>query len=710
MKLPSAPHPRLPENLQPLNDLARDLRWSWRPSLRALFAALDPDLWEKTGGNPVALLADVAAERLQSASADAPFVARLEAIRSEMGIEDDAQPAHPATRAMKQRGDLIAYFSAEFGLTELLPIYAGGLGVLAGDHLKSASDLRLPLVGVGLFYKHGYFRQSIAPGKGQTESSLAVDPDRLPISVAALPDGGTPMLTVKVGERDVQVLIRIVQVGRIPLLLLDTDVNENHDEDRAITAALYGGDHEMRIRQEIVLGIGGLRALDLLRLRPTVRHINEGHAAFVGLEKIRQLVVDEELTFAEARERAAAGNVFTTHTPVPAGIDRFSPDLVARYLAEYVPATGLSVEEFLRLGQESTGNPGEPFSMAVFALRLCGHANAVSQLHARVSRRLWLGLLPELADEDVKIRAITNGVHRPTWTAPEIASLSLVESPERVDRAELWSAHESLRSRLVDSCRTRLRASAASPEESAASEKILDPKALTIGFARRFATYKRANLILRDPDRLARILSAAPVQILFAGKAHPHDEPGKDLIRSIAGFSEDPRFRGKIVLLPDYDMRLARTLVAGCDVWLNNPVRPHEASGTSGMKAAMNGVLNMSVLDGWWDEAPYEETGFVIGPATDYAPDEEVATSLYEVLENQAIPLFFRRDEAGLPQGWIEKMIQSASRIGRQFSSDRMVLQYLEQSYVPAAERRISILEGRPPDPYALAPFSDARG
>ncbi|HEY6050577.1 MAG TPA: alpha-glucan family phosphorylase, partial [Thermoanaerobaculia bacterium] len=530
------------------------------------------------------------------------------------------------------------------------------------------------------------------------------------VSVAAPPDGASPMVTVKVGERDVHVLIRIVQVGRIPLLLLDTDVNENHGEDRAITAALYGGDHEMRIRQEIVLGIGGLRALDLLRMRPTVRHINEGHAAFVGLEKIRQLMVDEELAFAEARERAAAGNVFTTHTPVPAGIDRFSPDLVARYLVDYVPATGLSVEEFLRLGQEATGNPGEPFSMAVLALRLCGHANAVSQLHARVSRRLWLGLLPELADEDVKIRAITNGVHRPTWTAPEIAALPLIEGPERVGRAELWAAHESLRARLVDSCRARLKAAAASPEESAEAAGILNPKALTIGFARRFATYKRANLILRDPDRLARILSAAPVQILFAGKAHPHDEPGKELIRSIAGFAEDPRFRGKIVLLPDYDMRLARTLVAGCDVWLNNPVRPHEASGTSGMKAAMNGVLNMSVLDGWWDEAPYEETGFVIGPAVDYAPDEEVAASLYDVLENQVIPLFFRRDEAGLPQAWIEKMIQSASRIGRQFSSDRMVVQYLEQSYVPAAERRISILEGRPPDPYALAPFSDARG
>jgi starch phosphorylase len=697
---------RLPNDLQELDALARDLRWTWRPTLRALFATVDPGLWESTGGNPVAVLASAPSERLDALAKDADFLARLAAIRSELGMEDDAPSAHPAARAMKARGDRIAYFSAEFGLTEHLPVYAGGLGVLAGDHLKSASDLRLPLVGVGLFYKHGYFRQSLLPGDGQRESNPAIETERLPISLAAPVDGGPPVVSVRVGERDVQILIRLVQVGRVPLLLLDTDVEGNHSEDRVITAQLYGGDHEMRIRQEIVLGIGGLRALDHLGMRPTIRHINEGHAAFVGLEKIRQLVSEDSLSFADARERAAGGTVFTTHTPVPAGIDRFAPELVVKYLAEYVPA-GLALDEFLKLGQESSAGAGEAFSMAVLALRLCGHANAVSQLHARVSRRLWLGLLPELADEDVRIRAITNGVHRPTWADPEVAALPLLEEPASVPPARLWEIHQRLRARLVDVCRERLRTHAsengASPEEAAAAASVLDPNALTIGFARRFATYKRANLIFRDPERLLRILSSAPVQILFAGKAHPQDEPGKELLSSIASYAAQPEFRGRVVLLPDYDMRLARALVTGCDVWLNNPVRPHEASGTSGMKAAMNGVLNFSVLDGWWDEAPYEETGFVIGSATDYAPDEEVAASMYETLENRVLPLFFERDAANLPLGWIEKMVQSASRIGRQFSSDRMVLQYLELCYVPAAERRIQILEGARDNPYALA-------
>ena len=714
MRSSQAPHPRLPGGLQPLSAVARDLRWTWRPTVRALFRSIDPELWESTSEDPIALLDRVSSERLEALARDADFANRLAALRSEMGVEDGGEPLHPGTRAMQQRGDRVAYFSAEFGLTELLPVYAGGLGVLAGDHLKSASDLRIPLVGVGLFYKNGYFSQSLARGEGQRESALSIDPARLPISLPWMADGAPPVVTVKLAGRDVSVLIRLVQVGRVPLLLLDTDLEANHADDRTITSTLYGGDHETRIRQEIVLGIGGLRALDLLKLRPTVRHINEGHAAFVGLEKIRQLVVEEGLTFAEARDRAAAGNVFTTHTPVPAGIDRFSVELVARYLAEEVPAAGIAFEEFLKLGQESTGNPLEPFSMAVLALRLCGHANAVSQLHARVSRRLWLGLLPELADEDVRIRAITNGVHRPTWTDPDLATLPLLDAPETVSPAELWSVHERLRGRLVETCRERLRrhaeAQGVSADEIAAAGAVLDPHALTIGFARRFATYKRANLIFRDPERLLRILAAAPVQILFAGKAHPHDEPGKELLRAIAAHAEEPAFRGKIVLLPDYDMRLARSLVAGCDVWLNNPVRPHEASGTSGMKAGMNGVLNLSVLDGWWDEAPYEETGFVIGPATDYAPDEEVAASLYEVLETRVLPLFFQRDEAGLPLAWIEKMIQSAARIGRQFSSDRMVLQYLELCYVPASERRKGLLEGARPDPYALAPFSSAQG
>jgi len=467
-------------------------------------------------------------------------------------------------------------------------------------------------------------------------------------------------------------------------------VPDNHSEDREITARLYGGDQETRIRQEIVLGIGGLRALEALGWRPTIRHLNEGHAAFVGLERIRQLVAEEGLSFAEARDRAATGNVFTTHTPVPAGIDRFAADLVERYLAGFVAGAGLAFEEFLKLGQEGPGRPEEPFSMAVLALRLSGNANAVSRLHARVSRRLWLGLLPELADGDVKIRAITNGVHRATWTDPEIASLSLVENPQAVDATALWRLHERLRARLVALCRLRtaeaLRSGGAAAEEVDGVGGLLDPRALTIGFARRFATYKRATLLFRDPDRLRRILHAG-VQVLFAGKAHPRDEAGKELLRAVAHYSQLPEFRGRVLLLPDYDMGLARALVSGCDVWLNNPIRPHEASGTSGMKAAMNGVLNLSVLDGWWDEAPYQETGFVIGTATDNDTDDQVAASLYQVLEEQVLPLFLARNEQGVPERWAGKMIQSASRIGRLFSSERMVTEYLELCYLPAAER-----------------------
>ncbi len=679
-----------------MDGLARDLRWTWRPSLRALFSSLDPEGWDRVRGNPVALLAECPPERLARASGDPAFLAQLSAVRAEIGLADDAQPSHPAIRGMRQRRDLVAYFSAEFGLTEALPIYAGGLGVLAGDHLKSASDLSLPLVGVGLFYGHGYFRQSLHPQEGQREEEVRLDPDRLPMSLPRTPDGQPPMVTLSLGERDVRVLIRLVTVGRVPLLLLDTNVAENHPDDRGITDRLYGGDQETRIRQEIVLGIGGLRALGALGWRATICHLNEGHAAFVGLERMRQLVSEEGLSFAEARERAASGNVFTTHTPVPAGIDRFPPELVEKYLARFVSDAGIAWEDFLRLGQERPGNSEEPFSMAVLALRLSGHANAVSRLHARVSRRLWLGLLPELADEDVRIRAITNGVHRATWTDPEIAALSLVENPRAVEPAAFWHLHERLRDRLVGLCRRRLaeelQGRGAPAEEIAGAWRLLDPAALTIGFARRFATYKRATLLFRDPERLRRILQAG-VQILFAGKAHPRDEAGKELLRAVANYAQLPEFRGRVVLLPDYDMGLARALVSGCDAWLNNPIRPHEASGTSGMKAAMNGVLNLSVLDGWWDEAPYQETGFVIGTASDEETDDQVAASLYRVLEEQVLPLFRDRDERGVPLGWVGRMIQSASRIGRAFSSDRMVTEYLELCYVPASERKVSLLE-----------------
>ena len=709
MRAVERPHPRLPGSLQPLQALARNLRWTWRPTLRVLFETIDPALWAETGGNPVEILRRAPSGRLEELSRDEGFLARLSAAVSEIATEEDAPSRSPAARTLVARGDRIAYFSAEFGLTELLPVYAGGLGVLAGDHLKSASDLAIPLIGVGLFYREGYFRQSLDPHEGQKEENPVLDVEGLPIGFPETPDGGPPVVTVELGERSIFVLIRLVEVGRIPLLLLDTHIPENGPEDREITARLYGGDHETRILQEIVLGVGGLRALERLGHRPTVRHINEGHAAFVLLEKIRQLVSEEGLSFAEAREKATASNIFTTHTPVPAGIDRFTPEMIEKYMSPYLAGAGLTLRDFIRLGQENPGSASEAFSMAVFALRLSGQTNAVSQLHAKVSRRLWLGLLPELADDDVRIRAITNGVHWPTWTDPEVAKLRLLESPERADRAAFWSLHEQLRARLVETCRQRIaadrRENGASAEEIEAADRLLDPRALTIGFARRFATYKRANLVLHDPERLHRILQSAPVQFIFAGKAHPRDEAGKELLRTIAAWCERPEFRGRIVVLPDYDMALARALVSGCDVWLNNPVRPQEASGTSGMKAAMNGVLNMSVLDGWWDEAPYEEAGFVIGSAQDRAPDDEVAPSLYEVLEHQVLPLFLQRGEDGLPHRWIEKMIQSASRIGRQFSSGRMVTEYLEQCYLPAAERRAASASGSRDDALVYAPM-----
>lgn len=707
------PHPRLPLGLQPLWDLARDLRWSWHPAMRALFSALDPEAWEATGGNPVAVLLTAAPERIDWAAGNAAFLTHLSAIQSELGLEDGCLPAHRAARTIREHEERIAYFSAEFGLTEHLPIYAGGLGILAGDVLKSASDLGLPMVGVGLFYREGYLRQMLDADGWQLEANPALDLDRLPICLPSVPGGVPPLVNLTIAEREVSVLIRLVRVGRVPLLLLDTDIPENVPEDRGITARLYGGDQDTRIRQEMVLGIGGLRALELLQFRPTIRHINEGHAAFVGLEKIRLLVTRGGYTFAAAREKAAGGNVFTTHTPVPAGIDYFPPELVEKYMASYVVAAGLSWEEFLKLGQEGPGNPGQPFSMAVLALRLCGHANAVSQLHAKVSRRLWLGLLPELADEDIRIQAITNGVHRATWTDPEVARLPLVDDPAAVEAASYWRVHEMLRARLVEIARGKL--AHARQERGESEERVqealhaFDPQALTIAFAKRFTTYKRPGLIFHDPERLARILASGSIQILFAGKAHPRDDPAKRALQEVAHFCERPEFLGRIGLLPDYDMALARALVAGSDVWLNNPIRPREGCGTSGMKAAMNGALNLSVLDGWWDEAPYEETGFAIGPATDDVSDDESAAALYETLERHVVPLFFERNEQGLPAGWIEKMVLSASRIARLFSADRMMIEYLENCYLPASEKRMSALANGRLKAAELLPSSEAK-
>jgi starch phosphorylase len=690
----------VPEKLLPLFALAHDLRWTWRADLRALFERVDPDAWRKVRGNPMRLFREASAERLWRAAEDPDMQSLILGMVARLAEEDRAEPRDAAARELVARGERIAYFSAEFGLTEVLPIYAGGLGVLAGDLLKSASELGVPMTGVGLFYREGYFRQVVSEEGRQSEAYPVLEPDELPLSVAEPPDGSTPIVSVHLAGRNVNLLIRVAKVGRIPVLLLDSNLPENDPEDREVTARLYGGGHEMRLQQEIVLGIGGSRALEKLQMWPTIRHINEGHAAFVSLEKIRHLVQEEHLTFSEAREAATSGNVFTTHTPVPAGIDVFTPELLWKYFGGYVNELGISFDEFFDLGREVGEQGRELFSMAVLAMRLSTHQNAVSRLHAEVSRKLWRNVAPDLPLSEIPIRPITNGVHPETWTAPEIAGTGVVETPDAVDRTELWQAHEALRGKLVAACREKLveekRRQGAREEDVAEAARALDPKALTIGFARRFATYKRATLLFREPKRLEYLLHqiGRPVQILFAGKAHPRDEDGKEYLRAVAAAAERPEFRGRVAFLPDYDMGLARALVAGCDVWLNTPERPREASGTSGMKAAMNGALNLSVLDGWWDEAPHDEAGFVVGEAKDHAPEEEIVRALYDTLEKRVLPMFFDRDASGTPQRWLDRMIVAASRVAQEFSSDRMVGEYLKYCYLPGAFYRRTMKDG----------------
>ncbi len=686
--------PALPERLTPLSPLAHDLRVTWRENVRSLYRDIDPEEWERSG-NPIILLRTADPARLAALASDEAYVERVLSVVRALDAEDAAPPRHPIAAALVASGDRIAYFCAEFGLSEILPIYSGGLGVLAGDQLKSASDLGVPVVGVGLFYREGFFRQTLTADARQKESYPIADPHDLPADVLPTPAGVAPIVSVRVGERDVHLLVRRVRVGRVTLLLLDSHLPANRPSDREITNRLYGGDKEMRIRQELALGIGGMRALDLAGLRPTVRHANEGHAAFLGLERIRQLRAERGLSFAEAREITMAGNVFTTHTPVAAGIDLFPTELMQKYFAAKVDAYGISFEELLGLGRQVPDDPHEFFSMAVLGLRLSAHVNGVSKLHARVSRRLWRGVFPEAPLSEIPIAAVTNGVHPDTWTAPSITALG-PRREEGADRAELWRRHEGLRAALVHAVRARTavaRQRRGAPDvEIEDAWKLLDPSALTIGFARRFATYKRATLIFHDADRLARLVDDArrPIQFLFAGKAHPKDDPGKEFLRRVGEFASQPEFRGRVVLLDDYDMRLARLLVSGSDVWLNNPIRPNEASGTSGMKAAMNGVLNLSVLDGWWDEAPREGTGFTLGDATDGRADDDVAADVYDRLESEVIPLFYDRpggDRTQMPAAWVERMAAAASQLGRLFSSDRMLGDYLETSYAPAAAR-----------------------
>ncbi len=700
--------PRLPQLLRPLEILAKNLWFSWNWEAVRLFLRLDPITWEKAYQNPVAMLGMLPPETFEEAANDDSFVAELERVYENFSKYLSAptwfQEAFPDDQKLQ-----VAYFSMEYGLDEGLPIYSGGLGILSGDHLKSSSDLGIPLVGVGLLYQKGYLRQVLNLDGWQQEVYPDNDWYSMPVTLERDAAGNPVKVFVDLLGQPVYAQVWRVQVGRTPLYLLDTNLPENPPEHRHITDQLYGGDRDMRIRQEIVLGVGGVRALAALGLRPTVYHMNEGHSAFLALERIRNLVTRYGFSYKEARELVWATNVFTTHTPVPAGNEHFDPDLVRKYLEPMAREIGLSWEEFLALGQEIPGS-SPTYCMTVLALRLSAFCNGVSKLHGQVSRNMWKNIWPGLPEPEIPIGSITNGIHTRSWISHDLANLfdrylgpKFVEEPadqriwERVDLipdGELWRTHEIRKERLIGFVRRRLRdyfrRQGASLRAIQEAEEVLNPEVLTIGFARRFAAYKRADLIFKDPERLIKILTDPdrPAQIIFAGKAHPQDTQGKEIIRKIIRYARDPRLRNHVVFVEDYDIAVARYLVQGVDVWLNNPRRPLEASGTSGMKAAANGALNVSVLDGWWDEAYRPEVGWAIGSGEVYDNPEEQdyveSQLLYNLLENEIIPLYYERDKSDLPRGWIKMMKASIKSLAGYFNTHRMVREYTERFYLDA--------------------------
>jgi starch phosphorylase len=696
---------RLPKPLAALQDLAFNLRWSWDERTRDAFRWVDPDNWERFAQDPVRLLASVSSERLNQLAADATFLGFLGE------VDGDLRRYLAAPRWFQNRppGALraVAYFSPEFGIAEAVPQYSGGLGVLAGDHLKAASGLGVPLTGVGLFYRNGYFRQFLNAEGWQEEDYPVLDPHSMALTLVE-----NTKIHVDLADRQLAAQIWMAQVGRIKLYLLDADVEENQDDELwAVTDRLYGGDVEHRLRQEILLGIGGVRALAATGTDTQVFHTNEGHAGFLGLERIRQLVTAEGLSFSEALEAVRSGTIFTTHTPVPAGIDRFPRDLMQRYFKSWAEECGVSMDRLMALGHFPDESPDAPFNMAVMGLRLAGMSNGVSKLHGVTSRNMFEALWPSVPAEEAPIGSVTNGVHGRTWASTEIKDLFIKHVTPAWDEAgdeewarildardeEVWRVREQSRAALVDFVRARLKASllgrGVSETDVNWTEEVLDPRLLTIGFSRRFAPYKRATLLLSQPERLRALLLSEdrPIQMVFAGKAHPADEPGKAMIRHLVEFSSDPAVRHRITFVENYDMAVARMLVQGCDVWLNTPRRPLEASGTSGEKAALNGALNCSILDGWWDEMFDGSNGWAISSAESYLDldhrDRVEANSLFELLENQIVPLFYDRSEGRLPHRWIRRVKHSLRVLGPRVQASRQVQDYVEQMYDPIAVR-----------------------
>ena len=712
----SSSGPRLME-LSPQNlydkcvALARNLWWSWHPEVINLFRELDPIRWRQLDHNPIALLAEFTPERLEARAAELVLYSRINQAYRLL----KEYLAHQATWSKVHAGVLgsnpVVYFSAEFGIHESVPIYSGGLGVLSGDHIKSASGLGIPLMAVGLFYKQGYFKQQLDIDGYQHEEYILSRVENLPIESAVGADGKE--IIVRIETRTGALLAKVwkMMVGRINLSLLDCDVDGNSPEDRELTSRLYGGDTRVRIRQELVLGVGGVKAIRAMGIHPGVYHLNEGHSSFAALEAVRGRMDEDGLPFDDAVREVARQSVFTTHTPVPAGHDRFDSALIEEHLGPLRDSLGISHDQLMGLGRVEPHNHGEPFCMTVLGLKLSRRANAVSALHGHVSRRMWKNLWSWKVEEDVPIGHITNGVHVPSWLAWQMQQLydhifpdkwfSRMGEPEiwqkiyEVDPGELWETHYALKNLLLQFVRRRTSRQCRRRGESDAAvdmaRNVLDPNILTIGFARRFATYKRADLLLSDLDRLLAMIGDPdrPIQIIFAGKAHPADDPGKGLIRKIANLRHDERLAGRIVFVEDYDINVCRHLIQGVDVWLNNPRRPLEASGTSGQKVVLNGGLNCSILDGWWAEAYDGQNGFAIGSGQSHSNDDITnardAESLYRVLEEEVVPLFYDRDSDGLPHQWIRRMINSIGSLAWRFSSHRMVMDYARNCYVPAA-------------------------
>lgn len=702
---------KIPESVHRLGELTYNLWWSWHDDARNLLKKLDRTLWKQTTHRPVKMLYELTREQIELATRDPLFRRAYNGVLMHYDREMHSEALWFPTNYPELMNRPIAYFSFEFGLHQSLPIYSGGLGILSGDHCKEASDLGLPFIGVGFLYPQGYFRQRIPSHGWQDAAYEPLDPNQVPIRPVLDKDGKRLFVQVQLDRQIVQVELWHVRVGRVNLYLMDTDVEQNAPWDRELTYRLYGGDQEMRIKQEIVLGIGGVRALRALGIQPAVWHMNEGHSAFLVLERIRELVT-KGLSFEEAVELVRSTSVFTTHTPVPAGHDAFPFHLVEKYFWHYWDKLRLDRESFMARGANQQ-EWGSAFNMTVLALRHAAHTNAVSRLHGQVSRRMWQSIWPDLAEDEVPITSITNGVHVPTWMASEVSQLldkhlgadwlqrhdnrTLWTRVADIPDVELWDVRQQLKRKLTSFIRERTRRQHISgqmdPDQVLTAGTFLDPEALTIGFARRFATYKRATLLFRDIERLKAMLHDRyrPVQFVFAGKAHPADDPGKHLIQQIYNLAKDPAFGGRIAFVEDYDMHVAHFLVQGVDVWLNTPRRPHEASGTSGMKAAINGVPNLSVLDGWWADGYNGFNGWPIGTERQlkdpHAQDNADAESLYQIIEEEVVPLFYQRDSDNVPRGWIQIVKEAMRTAAPVFCTRRMIKEYTEQMYVPAGRR-----------------------